>query len=177
MKVWGFLGRFRPEPFGPGRFLGFHSKPRGFSWFPDRIPTEISRLRWIPDPGSLESIAASRVPSRPDPKTGSTGSSKKLGSAFASRFFFNHPFRPLPLNIVLANDAASAVVVAPRTAPLPERRSSAAKVLSDSPFRVAPNGIFRVSAVDYVNPGDKSARLGPVFRPGRQSMVQAGRAK
>jgi len=64
-----------------------------------------------------------------------------VGSACASRFFLNSPFRRCVERSSLRIFATAAVVVASRTAPFPEGRSSAAKFLSDSAFRVAPSGI------------------------------------
>jgi hypothetical protein len=88
-----FLGRFRPEPFGPGRFLGFRSLPFGRVQSPDRNSTEILRLRWFPDRGLIVALLLRWSNVVPLPKGPvATGWLKKVGSACASRFFFRHPF-------------------------------------------------------------------------------------
>jgi hypothetical protein len=127
-----------------------------FDWFPNRIPTEISRLRWIPDLGPPEALLLRELPS---PilarRLESAGRLKKVGSACASRFFLDCPFQCFGKRSFLRMSAASAVVEAMRTAPFPEGRSPATKVPCGSAFRVAPRGIFAQGPVDHVNPVDK----------------------
>lgn len=84
------------------------------------------------------------------------------------------PRRPVPpacARSSLRTIAASAVVAAAGTAPLPEGRSSAAKHLCDSPSRVAPSGIFRLRAVNRVNPVDNFS--GGRRRPGGSQCLPA----
>jgi hypothetical protein len=163
VRVWGFLGRFRPEPFGPGRFLGFQTKPCGSFGSLTGLPPKPCDFAGLPVwvlPKHRCFASALRV-SRPKAWIRRTVEESGFGSRLALL-----PRSPAPsLGGVpsLRRSAASAVVVAMRTAPFPEGRSPAANVPCDSAFRVAPSGILRPPPVEHVNPVDK-------FRDSRAAM-------
>jgi hypothetical protein len=73
------LGRFRPEPFGPGRFLGFQTKPCGSSGsltgFPPKSCDFAGFPVWVP-----RNIAASSAPfADPHPKAWACRTSEESG--------------------------------------------------------------------------------------------------
>ena len=152
--VGAFLGRFRPEPFGPGRSLGFHSSPEGDAWFPNRTPTEISRLRWTPGWVLPKTSLPRKRPSRILPEGRFRRTAEESGFGLRLALLPQLPVHTLQLRSSLRMSAAAAVTATSTTAPFPEGRSTAAKVPCDSTSRVAPSGIFRFPDVDHVNPGD-----------------------
>jgi hypothetical protein len=170
VRVWGFLGRFRPEPFGPGRFLGFQTKPCGSFGSLTGLPPKPCDFAGLPVwvlPKHRCFASALRV-SRPKAWIRRTVEESGFGLRLALL-----PRSPVPsLGGVpsLRRSAASAVVVAMRTAPFPEGRSPAAKVPCDSAFRVAPSGILRPPSVEHVNPVDK-------FRATRAQLCGPGRVR
>ena len=80
---------------------------------------------------------------------------KKVGSAFASRFFFFLPVPTRPRLPSLRMSAPSAVVAVGSVRPFPAGHSVTAKLETDSVFRVAPSGIFRIPPVDNGDIVDK----------------------
>ena len=140
VKAWALSSEgFRPEPFGPGRSLGFRAGPRGLPRFPNRTSTEISRLRWLPGPESFSALLLRRLPSQarrpkapfpPDHRGKWVRLSPRASSSTARSATCARPsFRSI---------AAFAEAAAAGSTPFPEGRSSAAKVLSEPAIRFAP---------------------------------------